>query len=145
MARRTVTVRADLSKLRRLPGRVSDAVGEEVRKIALDLLGESVRRAPVEEGTLRGSGTAHFGGGRIASGADFDPSATGDEGLTGGEGTDALSAVVAFNTTYAAFQHERTDFAHPKGGEAKFLERPLEENRGQYERRLAEAARREIG
>ena len=144
MARPNVSVRSDLSRLRGLPGRVSAEVGREIRNVALDLLGESVKRAPVAEGTLRGSGTAHFGGQRIATGADFDPSAAGNEGLTGGVGTDETSAVVAFNTVYAVAQHERTDYAHPKGGEAKYLERPLEQNRQQYERRIAAAAKRGV-
>ena len=33
-------------------------------------------------------------------------------------------------TAYALVQHERTDFDHPGGGEAKFLERPFKEAAG---------------
>lgn len=142
MPRPIVSVRLDLKRMKGFTGRVSAEVGAEARKIALDLLSEGVRRAPVAEGTLRGSGTAHFGGERIATGADFDPQAAGDEGLTGGAGTDETSALVAFNTVYAEAQHERTDFVHPKGGEAKYLERPMAENRAMYQRKLAEAAAR---
>jgi hypothetical protein len=144
MPRSNVTVRSDLSKLKGLSGKVEKSVGQEVRNIALDLLGEAVNEAPVKEGTLRGSGTAHFGGHRVATGKDFDPQAEGDEGVKGGAGTDETSAVVAFNTVYAEAQHERTDFAHPKGGKAKYLEDPLERNRKQYERKIAEAAKKEL-
>lgn len=142
MKKNMVSVSADLRRLKLAPRRVKGEVGSEVRKVSLDLLGEAVKRAPVKEGPLRGSGTAHFSGKRIATGKEFDSDAEGDEGATGGQGTDATSAVVGFNTTYAEAQHERTDFAHPKGGEAKYLERPLESNRKQYERKIAAAAKR---
>lgn len=141
MKKNLVSVSADLRRLKLAPQRVKGGVGKEVRKVALDLLGESVNRAPVDEGPLRGSGTAHFGGKRVATGADYDGEATGDDGAEGGLGTDATSAVVAFNTEYAEAQHERTDFAHPRGGEAKYLERPLEKNRKQYEKNIAKAAK----
>lgn len=36
-----------------------------------------------------------------------------------------VRAEVSFNTPYAAYQHERTDLDHPRGGEAKYLERAL--------------------
>lgn len=32
------------------------------------------------------------------------------------------SISISFNTPYAAVQHERLDFNHPKGGKAKYLE-----------------------
>ncbi len=72
----------------------------------------------------------------------MDGSATGDAGVKGGHGTGPTTGVVAFNTTYAVAQHERTDYAHPKGGEAKYLERPLEENRARYQKHLRDAAKR---
>jgi hypothetical protein len=120
---------------------VRAGVGNAVRRITLDLLSQAVMRAPVEEGTLRGSGSAHFDGGRIATGADVDPTAEGNEALEGGAESGPTTGVVAFNAVYAAAQHERTDYHHPKGGEAKYLERPLEENRTLYKRTIAEAAR----
>lgn len=36
-------------------------------------------------------------------------------------------AAVSYNTPYAVIQHERLDFHHPKGGEAKYLEKALRE------------------
>lgn len=38
-------------------------------------------------------------------------------------------AAIAYKTPYASLQHERMDYKHPSGGNAKFLERPLLENR----------------
>jgi hypothetical protein len=136
---------ANLRGLRDLPRRVDAEVWHEIRLIALDLLGEAIRRAPVKEGILRGSGSAHFDGQRLATGAEFGqphPQAT---PAAGGQDTGPLSAAVIFNTVYAAAQHERNDYAHPKGGEAKYLERPLAENRAQYERHIAAAVQRGSG
>jgi hypothetical protein len=79
-----------------------------------DLLGEAQRRAPVEEGTLRASG-------------DLDVDV----------GPGGVIVTVAFNTVYAARQHEETEWEHPKGGEAKYLENPLRERLPRYTR-LAE-------
>ena len=39
-----------------------------------------------------------------------------------------VRAVISFNTAYAAYQHERTDLEHPRGGKAKYLEGPLTEH-----------------
>lgn len=122
--------------------RVRGEVSDTVRDITLDLLSQSVNRAPVDEGPLRGSGTAHFNEQRIASGADVNAEATGDEGVQGGHNTNETTGVVAFNTEYAMAQHERTDYAHPKGGEAKYLERPLEESRAEYLKALREAVKK---
>ena len=137
--------RITMNRFPELRARMHAAVGREVRLATLDLLSQAVRRAPVEEGILRGSGTAHFNGARIASGRDFDSSSTGDEGVQGGHETTPTTGVVAFNTVYAIAQHERTDYAHPKGGEAKYLERPLNENVDRYEQRIARAARTVLG
>lgn len=123
----------------RVIAQVRGTVGNAVRRITLDLLSQSVRRAPVDEGPLRGSGSAHFNGERIATGADFDSLATGSDAMEGGGGSDVTTGVVAFNTVYAVEQHERTEFHHPKGGEAKYLERPLEENRALYTKTIADA------
>lgn len=66
------------------------------------VLGEAVRRAPVLEGTLRGSGNSEL----VV------------------EGTGA-NAVLSFNTPYAARQHEEEDWTHAQGGEAKYLENAI--------------------
>lgn len=96
------------------------AVERAVTKCGEHLLGEAQRNAPVEEGTLRASGDLeihHAAGGRII-------------------------AEVSFSTAYAARQHEELDWDHPKGGEAKYLERALVENADRYTRIIdAEVAR----
>ena len=131
-------VRVDLGGLDEAERIVNQRGAQALRENALDLLGNSIEDAPVEEGTLRGSGAAHFEGRRIATSADF-----GHEGGTPAERVDLpeMTAAVTFNTVYAAVQHERTDFAHPKGGKAKYLEDNLDANRQQYERNIADAIR----
>ena len=34
-------------------------------------------------------------------------------------------AAISFGTDHAIYQHERLDYNHPGGGQAKFLEKPL--------------------
>lgn len=136
-----VRVDVDLRGLAAVPRLARARVGQEMRLISLDLLSQGVRNAPVDEGTLRGSGSAHHSGRRIATGAEFDATAEAGHAAEGGQGTTELSSVVAFNEVYAAYQHETTDLNHPKGGQAKYLERPLNANRALYERKLADAYR----
>lgn len=76
-----------------------------VERFATFLQGEGSRLAPVEEGTLRASGSVVMV-----------------------EDLNAVEGWVIFSTPYAAVQHERTDFVHPLGGQAKYLEQPLNEN-----------------
>lgn len=137
-------VRVDLSGLDRADGLVSKEVEAELRKIGLDLLGNAIEDAPVEEGTLRGSGSAHFAGARYATAAELGQVAAGATPADGPVGSSDTTVSVAFNTVYAAAQHERTDYAHPKGGKAKYLEDALERNREMYVRKLAEAGRRAL-
>jgi hypothetical protein len=47
-------------------------------------------------------------------------------------GNGKLTGEVTFDTPYAAVQHERMDFSHPGGGEAKYLETPLKQKHRQY-------------
>lgn len=132
----------DLAGLRSLSKRVQQEVSLELRtRIGPDALGEMVRRAPVREGILRGSHSLHVGGERIATGADFgDSHADATPALGGVDTTDTSLAIVA-NTVYATAQHEG-DYAHPKGGEKKWMERVLDENAGQYGRALGRAVKR---
>jgi hypothetical protein len=71
---------------------------QTLQLVALDLQGAAQRDAPIEEGTLRGSGTSRV------------------------EQTDSGAvAVVAFPLPYAAVQEEEDDFVHPRGGKAHYL------------------------
>lgn len=78
-----------------------------------------MREAPVDEGTLRGSGRVEVE----------------DRG-------DTMSVEVSFSTPYAARQHEEVTWNHPKGGKAKYLEDPLKAMSQRYLAALAAAMRK---
>ncbi|MFI6443825.1 hypothetical protein [Kitasatospora sp. NPDC050543] len=69
-----------------------------------NVLAESKRVVPLDEGTLERSGKAQV-----------DRS--------------ALRGTVSYDTPYATRQHEELDYRHVPGRTAKFLERPFNENR----------------
>ena len=58
--------------------------------------------------------------------------------LLGEVGDGNLEGEVVVDQPYALVQHERTDFSHPNGGEAKYLENPLKEKYDRYVRGLAD-------
>jgi len=107
-----------------------------------DLLGRAMRDAPLDEGTLRGSGNAavYIQGKAVArSGfAEVGDEAIGPEirQIIEGGGGHNIVGVVGFNTPYALAQHERLDYQHPKGGKAKYLEDNLKEHERQYQGNL---------
>lgn len=101
--------------------RMRAAAESALRVIGNDLLGEAQRLAPVEEGTLRASG-------------ELDIDHVGD----------AVVATVSFNSVYAARQHEETEWEHPLGGQAKYLEQPLQAKAGRYEAALGAAIARAL-
>lgn len=68
------------------------------------VMGKAQRLAPVDTGTLKGSGV------------------TDDPVIEDGR----IRSEVGFNTDYAAAVHERLDLHHPQG-QAKFLEAPMRE------------------
>lgn len=101
----------------------------DVNRAGEILLGEAQRRAPIEEGTLSGSASLAL----IVNGQRFDGTgalagaiAAARAAALAGQDVD-VAAEVSFNTVYASSQHEGLDYVHPKGGEAKYLERPLGE------------------
>lgn len=93
------------------------ATKQEIKDITFDLLGKSVDLAPVEFGDLKGSGKAEF------------------EGFTG---------TVSFTEEYALRQHEDLTFNHPRGGEAKYLEKPFKENVKKYIEQIGKSIGRVI-
>lgn len=109
----------------------ADAIGRKMKAAARraveasceDLLGRAQREAPVEEGTLRGSGSVEI---------RSNPDGTG------------VSGEVSFDTVYAARQHEEVTWTHPKGGKAKYLEDPLKAMAPRYAAAIAAAVRQSI-
>ena len=93
-----------VSRLNRIILETEGNTEDAIKDIALDLIGKSKERAPVDTGDLRGSGFVDIQG---------------------------TSAIVGFTEIYALNQHEDLNFNH-SDGEAKFLENPLKENIDNY-------------
>lgn len=81
------------------------------------MLTEAKKKCPVDTGTLRRSGAVE---------------------------ANSKEAIVSFNTPYAYKQHEDTTLNHPRGGEAKFLEKAAIENAQRAQTALRKVTTREI-
>lgn len=109
------------------------------------MLGDAQRRAPVDEGTLRGSAElALVVNGSSFSGSGMVEAATAAAlAASTGRRRVRITAELSFNTVYAARQHEELDWNHPKGGEAKYLQKAIQDNAGRLGN-LIEAGQRAI-
>lgn len=107
------------AKLNQLARIAPETAKREIADIALDLAGKASDSAPVEFGDLRGD---------LAN-----PRKEGD-----------LDWKVGSDLVYCAVQHEHTEFNHPRGGGAKFIERPFNENKDSYIDAIGEAIMREL-
>lgn len=94
--------------------KAGDLTEEGLLDVTVDIGSRAAERAPVETGALRGSMTA-----------------------TVEQDGDQLVGEVRFTEKYAAVQHERVDFRHPQGGEAKYLEKAALEKLEQVRERIA--------
>jgi hypothetical protein len=121
------------------------AIQNEIASITFDLLGEGMRRAPIYQGYLRGSGIAKLNGKQTAH---TESSRKGDAKIVKDfkAGNISLQTLVnklmgeiAFTAEYATIQHENQEFKHPKGGEAKYLENPLKEKYPLYMTEIVKA------
>ena len=97
------------SNIRNVERQIRAKTIEAMDKIVNDLTRRSKQLAPLDTGDLRGAGT-------------------GDVDTIG----DNIVGTVTFDKPYAMRQHEDMSFNHPKGGQAKYLEQPLNENRDRY-------------
>lgn len=136
---------------KRLEGVLKTVPTQTIYECLLDTLKKAVSRAPLDEGSLREAGHVAVNGVRYARGQvnggvnvlttyDPDPHADRNEFTIGffsveGGGTGREGDV----NTYAIVQHEHTEFNHPKGGEAKFLETAVREDRVEWMRKIKEA------
>lgn len=74
-------------------------------EICMNVQSAAVNLAPIRDGILRSSATI------------TDPETVGGK----------TSQTVTFPVVYAAVQHEREDFNHPRGGQAKYLSDAIEQ------------------
>jgi hypothetical protein len=117
-----------------------------LKRIGDDIHGKSQDRAPIEEGTLRGSGEVAF----IVNGRRFEGDGAFEAALgyaitlaTAGT-LRSMHVETSYNTVYAARQHEELDWQHPLGGQAKYLESVVLEDAARYPAIIAAEQRRHL-
>ena len=93
---------------------------EGLKDALLYVANESQKRAPVDTGDLRGSVLVEMDNTVIAKGNE-----SGGLTITGNAPENSTKGSVSYNTPYAANQHEHTEYDHPLGGQAKYLESVL--------------------
>ena len=103
-----------MNQLSDLLSNTGDLTQEGMSDIVLDIGSRAADKAPVETGALRGS-------------VDVEVSEEGDE----------VVGEIRFTEKYAAAQHEHVEYAHPQGGEAKYLEKAALEKLEQVRERIA--------
>lgn len=99
-------------------GRVDDGIKKALMEAGADLQQKSVAQAPIDTGELRDSCAV--------------------------EETGGLSITVGYTKSvdaYSMVQHERLDFSHPRGGKAKYLEDPFNENKEKYVQHIGQAVK----
>lgn len=109
-----------IARLASLPAEVTKALSGALYKEGWAILTDSQRLVPVETGTLRSSGTV-------------------STPKTDGDIVDVEIGYGGAAQDYAIVQHERMDFQHPHGGQAKYLEQPALEHVTGMEARLGVA------
>jgi hypothetical protein len=102
-----------IKELNRRAQAIQNATEQSLQEVALDVIGKARELAPLDTGDLRGSGYAKVEG---------------------------LNVELGFTAPYALIQHERLDFKHPRGGQAKYLEQPLKQNMNNYIQHIANSA-----
>lgn len=100
---------------------INDAAQRGVGLAAEHVLGEARKIVPHDEGTLERSGRA-----------------SNEKTRTGAR------ASVSFDTPYAVVNHEDLSFRHKKGRKAKYLETPLNKNKGTIREIVAAAIRKQL-
>lgn len=101
-----------------IEGNMETEIKHSMMEIAGDLQGRSRDEAPVDTGDLRGNCKVDV--------SDIDSG----------------SVRVGYGLPYAMRQHEELGYNHPKGGKAKYLEDPYNENESKYFDEINEAAKR---
>lgn len=132
------------------PKAVRKGLGVAATRLLRDAIMEEPR-VPLDEGTLRGSGSVFVEGELLttsesmaSSSEDAKPTpATKDPNpLVPGE----IRATVAFNTEYAAYLHEHPEFEFKHSGTGgKYLETKMNAHREKYFKIAAATVRKEMG
>lgn len=102
------------------PAQIDQAAKNAVRRGLEFILGESNQRVPLEYGDLQRSGRVEM-----------------DDYIEG-------AGRVVYDSVYAIPQHERLDYHHENGREAKYLENAYLDNQEALERLVGQEMAREI-
>lgn len=104
--------------------KILEAAARQIYRCALDLAGESARRAPIDTGDLRSN---------VSLSSPLE-----------GNTPTRRTVRVGYDLPYARRQHEELTYRHPKGGGPKYLENPAKERGGKYRRDIARAVDRAL-
>lgn len=88
-----------------------------LREIGLDLLDKATKLAPIDTDGLKESGFSE---------------------------TEINAVIIGFTHPEALNQHEHTEFNHPLGGQAKYLEQPFNANSKKYIENLAKSTKKAV-
>lgn len=127
-------------KLDRIAEEVPRATLEALEEVATDCISRSVARAPVDKGDLRGTGFVDINGQQVAMGRDDKSGGIDITGSPGQPQDGTNEALIGFSSEYAFVQHEHMEFNHPQGGQAKFLELTIHEQKEAWLELLRDAA-----
>jgi hypothetical protein len=107
-----------LRTIRQVEDRTKGKIKNAIEDVLLDLQRRAIERAPIDTGDLRGSSSVEVV-----------------------ERNGMITGTIGFNTPYAMKQHEDLTLNHPRGGEAKYIEKPLKENEARYKQFVKDAVR----
>lgn len=102
---------------------VKQAAIEALLDCGDDLKGKSQDEAPVDLGDLKGNCNVS------------DPE----------ESSGDITVTVGYSLPYALRQHEHTEYNHPKGGKAKYLEDPYKRNVSRYQNFISKNIKEALG
>ena len=128
---------------------------QTIHECLTDTLEKSVARTPVDEGPLRESGHVAVDGVRTVRGR-ADGSIHVQQNYVPNEEAAEVTFEIGYTVegggsgregdvnTYAWVQHEHVEFNHPNGGEAKFLETAINEDKPTWGPRIKTAVREQL-
>lgn len=119
--------------IRQAADKIEHGASEGLAYALMFVAAESQQRAPVDTGDLRGSVQVSMDDTLYAIGNPGGGMSQGDA-----PPEKATVGTVSYNAKYAAAQHEHTEYDHPRGGQAKYLESVLVQHKQRILRLIAD-------
>lgn len=139
-----------LKKMKKLGKITPEAVDRGLGRAGMILMRDAAMEQPtipLKEGTLRGSGSVHIEGKRLATGEGLPGAKKGTpaENVPVGSTDRVRVAVVGFNQPQAARLHEHPEFKFTEPGSGgKFLETKMQRHRKDYMAEVADAIKEDL-